>query len=310
MGWNLHGTHAQDGDIAQLVGLSHKHFLVKLTQGGVFQSHRGVIQHDDLIGKPWGSQVHSHNGSPFFLLQPPLGDLLKNIKRNTQILYPKDIGYILVTMGIGPGQHVLEAGTGSGALTTAFAYAVGPQGRVVSYETRSDMHELAKKNLAMVGMDERVTFKLKNIEEGIDETGMDALFLDLPNPWDYMPQVRRALKNGGFFGTILPTANQVITLLTALRRYEFAFIDVCETLLRFYKAEPTKFRPTDRMVAHTGFLIFARPVLVEEEGQSVELLEEAGVPVEDETESVPAMEEVADATAEEMEELQDADLTE
>ena len=136
MGWNLHGIEAQDGDLVQLVGLSHKQFLFRLQSGGVFQSHRGVIKHDDLIGKAWGSQIFSHNGSPFFMLQPPLGALLRNIKRNTQILYPKDIGYILVTMGVGPGQHILEAGTGSGALTSAFAYAVGPQGKVTTYEAR------------------------------------------------------------------------------------------------------------------------------------------------------------------------------
>ena len=284
MGWNLHGIEAQDGDLVQLVGLSHKQFLFRLQSGGVFQSHRGVIKHDDLIGKAWGSQIFSHNGSPFFMLQPPLGALLRNIKRNTQILYPKDIGYILVTMGVGPGQHILEAGTGSGALTSAFAYAVGPQGKVTTYEAREEMHELAKKNLEMFGLADRVEFKLRDISEGFDETGVDALFLDVANPYDFIPQVKRALKPGGFFGTILPTVNQVVRLLTELKAEKFAFIDTCEVLLRFYKSEPARFRPTDRMVAHTGFLIFARPVNLSEAIDG-KLLEEAGIELgEEETE--------------------------
>jgi tRNA (adenine57-N1/adenine58-N1)-methyltransferase len=121
--WNLHGTHAQDGDLAELVGLRHKYYIVRLEADKDFQSHRGVLKHNDLIGKPWGSLVYSHLGSPFYLLQPSLGEILRELPRNTQILYPKDIGYILVNMGIGPGQTILEAGTGSGSLTSAFAYA-------------------------------------------------------------------------------------------------------------------------------------------------------------------------------------------
>src|SRR5512134_2190432 len=122
---------ARDGDLAQLVGLRHKHFIFTLQAGGKFETHRGILMHDDLIGKSWGTQVFSHIGSPFFLLQPSLGDLLVDLPRTTQILYPKDIGFILVTMGIGPGRKVLEAGTGSGSMTTALAYAVEPEGRVI-----------------------------------------------------------------------------------------------------------------------------------------------------------------------------------
>lgn len=260
MPWNLHGTHAQDGDLVELIGLRHKHFIFRLASGGVFQSHRGVIKHDDIIGRAWGTQITSHNGSPFFIVQPSLADLLKGLKRTTQILYPKDIGYVLVTMGIGPGVHVLEAGTGSGALTCAFAYAVGPQGRVTSYEAREAMQNVARANLRLLDLEDRVSLKLGDIAQGFEERGVDALFLDLTNPYDYIGQVREALKPGGFFGCILPTANQVETVLIALRQHSFAFIDVCEVLLRYYKSEPSRFRPVDRMVAHTGFLIFARPV--------------------------------------------------
>jgi len=272
MPWNLHTTHASPGDLALLVGLRHKHFIITLKEGGEFQSHRGVVKHDDIIGRPWGSQVFSHNGSPFFILQPSLSDLLRSLPRNTQILYSKDIGFILVYMGIGPGLHVLEAGTGSGALTSAIAFAVGPQGKVTTYEAREEFQNLARKNLERLGLAERVDFKLRRVEDGFDETGIDALFLDLPNPYDYMKQVRAALKPGGFFGSILPTTNQVSKLVYAMHQADFAFIDVMEILLRFYKSEPERFRPADRMVAHTGYLVFGRPILVDharEEGSEL-----------------------------------------
>lgn len=276
MSWNLHGTTVNDGDLAQLVGLRHKSFIVRVKQGGELQTHRGVIKFDDIIGKPWGSRIRSHMGNPFYVLQPALGDLLKELPRNTQILYPKDIGFILVQMGIGEGQVVLEAGTGSGSLTSAMAFAVGSRGKVITYEAREEMQKLARKNISRLGLEERVEFKLRELtkEEGFDEEGVDALFLDLPNPYDYIHHARKALKMGGFFGSILPTVNQVSKLLLALRQFDFAFVDVCEVLLRYYKPEPERLRPVDRMVAHTGFLIFARPVLIEKQDERIDELDE------------------------------------
>lgn len=274
---------AQPGQLVQLVGLHHKHFIFRLQEGGAFQSHRGVLKHDDMIGQPWGTQIFSHNGAPFFMIQPALGDLLRGLKRNTQILYPKDIGYVLVSMGIGPGMHILEAGTGSGALTCAFAYMVGPQGHVTTYEARPEMQAMAQRNAAHLQLDDRITFQLGNVGDGFAESGVDALFLDLPNPHDYIPQVRAALKPGGFFGCIVPTTNQVSMLLTALRREQFAFLDVCELILRFYKPEPNRLRPTDRMIAHTGFLVFGRPVTVDLNRDSRALMRETGLFSETET---------------------------
>ncbi len=249
------------GDLVQLVSPSHKIYMVHLSPGGQLQTHRGVIKFDDLVGLPWGSEILSHQGSTFYLLQPSLGDLIREMKRTTQIMYPKDIGYIMITMGIGPGQHVIEAGTGSGAMTTALAWLVGPHGQVTSYEFRSEMQNLAQKNLAQLDLSDRVKFKLRDIADGFDEKHVDAIFLDLPNPYDYLQQVRDALKLGGYFGAILPTVNQVERLLPALHNHHFAFVDVCEILLRHYKPIYDRLRPTDRMVAHTGYLIFARPIL-------------------------------------------------
>ena len=282
MPWNLNTTHAQPGDLALLVGLRHKHFIFPLIPGGTFHTHRGILSHDELIGKPWGSQVFSHQGSPFFMLQPSLADLLLDLKRSTQIMYPKDIGFILTSMSIGPGQRVMEAGTGSGSMTIALAYAVGSQGQVISYEVRPDMQNLARKNLERLGLDSRVEFKLRDIGEGLDETDVDAFFLDVPNPYDYVAQIRAALKPGGFFCALVPTFNQVAQLLHALRQGRFAFIEVCEILLRYYKPEPTRLRPTDRMVAHTGFLIFGRRIESSEDERAKDLLEEQGGVVEEE----------------------------
>ena len=252
---------AQAGDIAQLISNTNKRFIFRLVVDGKFETHRGYLSHNDLIGKPWGSRVVTHMGSPYVLLQPSLADILVETKRNTQIMYPKDIGIILVTMDINPGKHVLEAGSGSGSFTTALASAVGPQGRVTSYESRQEFQYLAHKNLDRLGLADRVDFKLRDIAEGFDETNVDAVFLDLPNPQDYIHQARQALKPGGYFGSILPTTNQVSLILIALRRENFAFIEVCEVLMRYYKAVADRLRPTDRMVAHTGYLIFARSVV-------------------------------------------------
>ena len=275
---------AQDGDLAQLVGLRHKHFILSLQAGAKFETHRGILQHDDLIGKPWGTQVFSHIGAPFFLLQPSLADLINELPRTTQILYPKDIGFILITMGVGPGQTVMEAGTGSGSMTTALAFSVGPQGRVISYEVKQDAQNLARKNLTRFGLDSRVDFKLRDIEQGFDETAVDAFFLDVPNPYDYTGQVRAALKPGGYLCCLIPTFNQVEKTLLALRQNRFAFVEVCELLLRYYKPEPARIRPTDRMVAHTGFLVFARRIEPGEDPRGRELSKEAGTEqVEDET---------------------------
>lgn len=285
---------AQFGDLAQLVSPSNKVFTIHLAPGGELHTHRGIVYHDQIVGQPWGSRVLSHTGSSFFLIQPSLSDLLKDTKRNTQIMYPKDIGFILVTMGIGPGTKVIEAGTGSGALTTALAWAVGDSGRVYSYEVRPEMQNLARKNLERLGYLERVSLKQRDIAEGFDETGVDALFLDLPNPFDYLAQVRNALKPGGNFGAILPTVNQVTRLLVALFRHDFAFVDVCELMLRYYKPVEQRFRPTDRMVAHTGYLIFGRPMLLNHEG---------GSPVNSESDDLHILWESDAASEEELPEL-------
>jgi len=249
---------AKAGDLALLIGPGGKPFLVRLEPGGRLHTHRGVVAHEDCIGRPWGTAVRSHRGDVFWLLEPSMEELIRYLPRQTQILYPKDIGYILLKLSVRPGRLVLEAGTGSGGLTLALAHAVWPLGRVVTYEVRPEMQALARRNLEREGLAEMVTWRIRDIAEGFEETEADALFLDLPEPWAYLPQAAAALRSGGFFGAILPTANQVIRLLEALPAHGFGFIETVEILLRPYHTVGWRFRPADRMVAHTGFLIFAR----------------------------------------------------
>jgi tRNA (adenine57-N1/adenine58-N1)-methyltransferase len=256
---------AQAGDLALLVGRDRKTFIVRLESESQLHTHRGVVTHDDLIGAPWGTQLSTHLGYPFLLFRPSTDDLVRDLKRTTQIVYPKDAGYILMKMGIVSGCRVVEAGTGSGGLTLVFAQAVSTTGRVYSYEVRPEMQQLARKNLEQLGLSEFVEFKLREVAEGFDERDADALFLDLPNPWDYLAQAHAALASGGFFGCILPTTNQVSRIIGALEESNFGLIEVEELLLRPYKAVSARLRPMDRMVAHTGYLIFARALVPLEE---------------------------------------------
>jgi tRNA (adenine57-N1/adenine58-N1)-methyltransferase len=251
---------ARENDLVFLMSRDRKTFIVRLEPGAQLQTHRGVISHDDLIGQPLGRGVQSHLGYPFLALEPSIHDLILDLKRTTQIMYPKDIGYVLLKMNVGPGSRVVEAGTGSGGLTLALARTVMPTGRVYSYEVRPDVLNLAAKNLGKLGLLPFVELKERDIAEGFDEVDVDALFLDLRTPWDYLAQAHAALKGGGFFGATLPTTNQVVWLIRALPEYGFSAIEVEELLLRSYKAIPGRLRPMDRMVAHTGYLIFARRI--------------------------------------------------
>jgi len=252
---------AQENDLVLLIGQDRKQFIIRLQAGGQLQTHRGYINHDDLLGRPLGREIRSHLGYSFILLEPSGFDLIRLLKRTTQIMYPKDIGYILLKLNIVPGSRVIEAGTGSGGLTLALARAVGREGRVFSYEARADILDLARKNLEALGLADGVDFRQRDIAKGFDERDADALFLDVRRPWLYLPQVLAALRDGGFFGALLPTTNQVSQLLAGLEeQMAFGYIEVEEILVRPYKAVPGRLRPVDRMVAHTGYLIFARKV--------------------------------------------------
>lgn len=249
---------AQAGDLALLLGPDGKKFLIRLAPGEVLHTHRGMIPHDSLIGGSLGRTIHTHLNLPFLALEPSLHDLLLNLRRSSQIMYPKEIGYTLLKLNIGRGKRVLEAGTGSGALTIALAHSVCPDGRVYSYDMREDMLNLARKNLELHGLLPYVDLKLRDIAEGFNETDVDACFLDVREPWEYLEPVACAVKPGGFFGALVPTTNQVIDTLIGLQRLHFGAVEVEELIMRPYKPVPGRLRPVDRIVGHTGYLLFAR----------------------------------------------------
>ncbi len=252
----------QDQDLALLVDARAKAHLVKVRAGHKFETHHGIIPYDALIGQPWGCVVHSSLGHPYVVVLPSTADLITHIKRNSQVIYPKDSAYILMRMNIKPGARVLESGCGSGGLTLALATAVMPTGHVYSQEIRADFIALAKRNLERVGLDGFVTFIHADSTQGFDiQPPVDAVFLDMPQPETCAAQARAVLKDGGFFGSLVPTTNQVSSLLRALEQARFGLIEVEEVLLRRYKPVPDRLRPQDRMVAHTGYLIFARAVV-------------------------------------------------
>jgi tRNA (adenine57-N1/adenine58-N1)-methyltransferase len=246
------------GDVVLLIGPDHRVHIVRLQEGQHLGTHHGLLAHEQLIGQRPGVTVHTHKGIPYRAFEPGTADLIRHLPRRTQIIYPKDAAYILLRLNIQPGVRVIEAGTGSGALTLALARAVGPEGRVYSYEQRPEHQTLARENLARLGLLERVSWHLRDIAEGFYETDVDALFLDVRTPWEYIAQARQALRPGGFFGALVPTTNQLSQLLEALQGQGFLLIEVEELLLRPYKATADRLRPVDRMVAHTGYLVFAR----------------------------------------------------
>ncbi len=251
---------AKEGDRVLLLSRRGRHFYVKLRRGDRFYTHKGVIEHDELIGTPYGQAIRTHLDEPYYLMRPSIHDELMSLKRVTQIIYPKEIGQILLKLDVCSGRRVIEAGTGSGALTMALAHAVQPQGKVYSYEARPEMLQVARTNLARVGLGDLVEFVERDIGLGFVHSEADALFLDVREPWAYLEQVSAALADGGHLGALVPTTNQIVTLLQALGQHPFIAIEVLEILLRRYKPVPGRLRPEDTMVGHTGYLLFARKV--------------------------------------------------
>ncbi len=232
-------------------------FLITVKPGSRFVTHLGIIEHDDILGKPFGSFVVTSKGVKIFVLSPGIIDEIFNMKRKTQIVYPKDLGFILLMLDVKNGDRVIDAGVGSGAMSYAFARAVGNSGRVYAYERRSDFLELARENFRKWNVEDIVELKLKDISDGFEEKNVDALFLDVPTPWDYLHHAWDALKSGGRIGIVVPTTNQVQEVLKRLYDLPFVKIEVWEDLFRPFKPVPDRLRPVDRMVAHTTYMIFA-----------------------------------------------------
>ncbi len=272
----------QDTDLALIIDTKDKAHLVKIAAGKKFETHHGFIHYDAMIGLPWGSLLYSSMGHPYLIVWPGTADLIRHIKRSSQVIFPKDSAYILMRLNVKPGMRVLESGCGSGGLTLALATSVMPSGRVYSQEIREDFIALTRKNMERVGLDAYVTFIHADGTQGflVDEK-VDAVFLDMPAPETCIPQARAVLKDGGFFGALVPTTNQVQNILRALDQCDFGLIDVEEIMTRRYKPVADRLRPQDRMIAHTGFLIFARAIVKPLHSQPSEVLQNPEISEDD-----------------------------
>jgi len=240
---------------------SKRTYLVKVEKEKSFHTHKGFLQLDELIGKEYGTRVASSMNTEFVALKPTLRDYVFKIRRKTQITYPKDIALILMFSNAGPGSQIVEAGTGTGALTTALAYHIRPTGHVYTYEIRPEFIKLAEKNLERARVSEYVTVKKKDITEGIDEKDMDAVILDLATPWLVIPHTYKALKGSGLLVSFSPTIDQVQKTVTALEENNFVDIQTVECLMRGMQIAKGKTRPQTLMTGHTGYITHARKAL-------------------------------------------------
>ena len=255
----------RSGERIHLIGRKERRYTLLLKKGGVFQFSGETLPHDDLIGQPDGVSVQTSRGTDFIALRPTLAENVLKMPRGAQVIYPKDLGIILMWADIYPGAKVLEAGIGSGALTMALLRSVGEKGTVVSYEIREDFANRAQENIRQfLGPVSNLIVRSKNIYEGIEDGPVDRLLLDLPEPWQVVPHAVSALRSGGIFLSLSPTVPQVQQVVAALRSEKaFAFIETFETLLRTWNIDGRSVRPDHRMVAHSAFLTVARRIMSE-----------------------------------------------
>ncbi len=225
-----------------------------------FSTDRGIYPKEEILNKNFGEKV-GNNG---YLLYPTLTEKIKKIKRNSQIMYPKELGFVLMELDIRPGSVVIESGCGSGAATITIATFIGEEGHLYSYEKRQRFIDLARENLIRYGLENRVTFYLQDAQEGFKEQA-DAILIDLPEPEPVVKHVYNALKPGKKVCFLLPTTTQIHRLLEELNNYNFINIRIVELFERWWNPNKKALRPQDNMIGHTAFLIFANKVVEENE---------------------------------------------
>jgi tRNA (adenine57-N1/adenine58-N1)-methyltransferase len=248
----------REGEKAVLVDAKRRRYLVTLRIGGQFHSHAGYVPHDDVLGLDEGATVRSTRGARYTVVRPTLAEFVLQMPRGAQVIYPKDLGAILLLADVFPGARVLESGVGSGALSMTLVRAGAD---VVGYELREDFAARARANVeSFLGADAvaRYRVEIRDCYEGIDERGVDRIVLDLPEPWQVVPHARGALHPGGILLSYLPTINQTAQLRQALAEHGFGMAETIEVLHRGWHIEGQSVRPDHRMVAHTGFLTTAR----------------------------------------------------
>lgn len=261
MGRNPRGL-LQAGEDVILVDPKGEEHLLTLTPGKPFGTHRGNILHDDIIGKEDGSAVWTARGTAYRVFRPTFNQYILNLKRHAQIIYPKDIGPILLWADVFPGATVVEAGIGWGALTIKLLEAIGPSGRLVSYEVREDFAESGRKTVSrFLGECPNLKVKVCDIYQGVEEQDVDRIILDLPEPWHVMPHARSALVPGGIILSYLPSTLQVKQMVDAIER-EGSFTDpeVFEVILRPWHVKGQSVRPVQWMFSHSAFIITCRKI--------------------------------------------------
>ena len=253
----------QAGERVLLIDGRGRRYMITLATGKQFHSHMGTLDHDTLIGGSEGVSVATSSGARVLAFRPTWSDYVLKMQRGAQVIYPKDVGLILVHADIHPGARVLEAGTGSGSLTLALVRAVGPEGRVLSYEAREDHHARAAANIeawfqSLGGKPENLELRIGDVFEDVGDETFDRVVLDLPEPWRAVGTTTEALVPGGILCCYLPTVPQVSQTVEAMRGAGFGLIETLEGLVRTWNVEGQSVRPDHRMVAHTGFLITGR----------------------------------------------------
>jgi tRNA (adenine57-N1/adenine58-N1)-methyltransferase len=250
-----------EGDYVLLCLDLRRTYMMKVEAGKTFHTHKGFIKLDELVGKDFGATVQSSLGIEFTALKPSLTDYIMKSSRKTQITYPKDAALIIMFSGINAGSLVVEAGTGTGALTTALAHYVKPEGKVYSYEIREEFQRTAEKNLRRANLIDFVELKSKDVTTGIDERDVDAVVLDLATPWLVAPHAYEALKASGIIVSFSPTIDQVVKTTEALKEQNFICIETVECLMRGMQVERGKTRPQTLMTGHTGYITHARKAI-------------------------------------------------
>jgi tRNA (adenine57-N1/adenine58-N1)-methyltransferase len=250
----------QENEPVVLLDRKDREYLARLDRNRPIAIRGGKISLDHIIGQEEGSVVRSSVNEPFLVFRPSLPQLIPNLPRHAQIIYPKDLGPILIWADLFPGARVVEAGVGAGALTIALLRAIASEGHLYSYEIRQDFAQMAEKTIARYfGAAPNWTLKVGDIAAELSEVDIDRVILDLPEPWQVIAPAWKALRPGGILLCYLPTVLQVKNLVDALRDDQrFACIESMETLMRFWHFKGMSARPQHRMVAHTGFLICAR----------------------------------------------------
>jgi tRNA (adenine57-N1/adenine58-N1)-methyltransferase len=235
--------------------------LIELIPGAEFHHHQGKLPHDEIIGSEEGVTLKSSLGRALIVVRPRLADFALKMPRGAAVVYPKDTGAIIVWADIKPGNVVVEAGTGSGALTMALSRAVGDSGKVITFEVREDHAALAAKRISgfFGSIPENVDLRLGSVESGLEDLAPDRVVLDLPEPWHSVPLAARNLAPGGIFCCYLPTVPQVQTVREAISESR-SFLDVMtfEMMMREWSVDGRSVRPSHRMIGHTGFITIAR----------------------------------------------------